>query len=119
MTSHLRLCLSIKIVGFATDLLIHKSNKRKTLLIPTPISTLNMTGSNSNESGVTGAAKFVTSTLGNTVGGLTGTVGNVVGAAGRGLGETVTGATGSAGKDVGKALGDVSIGNPRCSSNEG
>lgn len=41
------------------------------------------------ESGVTGAAKFVTSTLGNTVGGVTNTVGGVVGAAGRGVAETV------------------------------
>lgn len=45
------------------------------------------------ESGLTGAAKTGTSTLGNTVGGLTNTVGGIVGGAGRGLGETVSGAT--------------------------
>lgn len=66
-----------------------------------------MNFSNNNDSGVTGAAKFTTSTVGNTVGGLLGTAGNIVGVAGRGLDDTVTGATGSAGKPVGKALADV------------
>ncbi|KAL8644256.1 MAG: hypothetical protein Q9210_007343, partial [Variospora velana] len=64
--------------------------------------------SNENK-GATGAAKFVTSTIGNTIGGLGATVGGVVGAGGRGLGQTVTGATGSAGKPVGDAL--ESLGN--------
>lgn len=41
------------------------------------------------ESGVTSGVKFVTSTVGNTVGGVTNTVGGVVGALGRGVGETV------------------------------
>ena len=40
------------------------------------------------ESGVTSGVKFVTSTIGNTVGGVTNTVGGVVGALGRGIGET-------------------------------
>ncbi|SPO07350.1 uncharacterized protein DNG_10044 [Cephalotrichum gorgonifer] len=60
--------------------------------------------------GVTGAAKFVTSTAGNVVGGVSRTVGNVAGAAGRGLGDTVTSATGSAGKPVGDAIGSVGTG---------
>ncbi|RAK94020.1 hypothetical protein BO79DRAFT_249243 [Aspergillus costaricaensis CBS 115574] len=62
------------------------------------------------DSGVTGAAKFVTSTLGNAVGGVSRTVGGVTGAAGRGIGDTITGATGSAGKPVGDALGSVGSG---------
>ncbi|GLA02915.1 hypothetical protein AnigIFM60653_002486 [Aspergillus niger] len=64
----------------------------------------------SQDSGVTGAAKFVTSTLGNAVGGVSRTVGGVTGAAGRGVGDTITGATGSAGKPVGDALGSVGSG---------
>ncbi|KAH7040934.1 uncharacterized protein B0I36DRAFT_311778 [Microdochium trichocladiopsis] len=59
---------------------------------------------NSQNQGVTGAAKFVTSTLGNAVGGVGRTVGNVTGAAGRGVGETITSTTGSAGKPVGDAI---------------
>lgn len=62
------------------------------------------------ESGVTTGVKFVTSTLGNTVGGLTNTVGGIVGAGGRGLGETVEGATGSAGKSLGRSIADVATG---------
>ncbi|KAI4282785.1 MAG: hypothetical protein L6R38_002673 [Xanthoria sp. 2 TBL-2021] len=62
-----------------------------------------------NDKGATGAAKFVTSTVGNTVGGLGRTVGGVVGAGGRGLGQTITGATGGAGKPVGEAI--ESLGN--------
>ncbi|KAL8780788.1 MAG: hypothetical protein Q9194_000721 [Teloschistes cf. exilis] len=62
-----------------------------------------------DDKGATGAAKFVTSTVGNTVGGLGKTVGGVVGAGGRGLGQTVTAATGSAGKPVGEAI--ESLGN--------
>ncbi|KAL8938741.1 MAG: hypothetical protein Q9216_003728 [Gyalolechia sp. 2 TL-2023] len=64
----------------------------------------------SNDKGVTGAAKFATSTLGNTVGGLGRTVGGVVGAGGRGLGQTVTAATGSSGKPVGDALENLGNG---------
>lgn len=56
---------------------------------------------NDNEEGATGAAKFLTSTLGNTLGGVTRTVGNVTGAATRGIGDTVTAATGEAGKPIG------------------
>ncbi|KAJ9609473.1 hypothetical protein H2200_005800 [Cladophialophora chaetospira] len=64
----------------------------------------------SSDEGATGAAKFVTSTVGNTVGGLARTVGGVTGALGRGLGDTITGATGSAGKPVGDALGNTLTG---------
>lgn len=64
----------------------------------------------SSDYGATGAAKFVTSTLGNTVGGVARTVGGVTGAAGRGLGDTITGATGSLGKPVGDALANATTG---------
>lgn len=80
------------------------------------------------ESGVTSGVKFVTSTVGNTVGGVTNTLGGVVGALGRGVGETVNeialttlkyvltlnaltqleGATGSAGRPVARGVADVS-----------
>ncbi|KAI1268042.1 hypothetical protein F5Y18DRAFT_424357 [Xylariaceae sp. FL1019] len=59
---------------------------------------------NSQDKGVTGGAKFVTSTLGNAVGGVGRTLGNVTGAAGRGIGDTITSTTGSAGKPVGDAI---------------
>ncbi|KAI8631278.1 hypothetical protein F5Y19DRAFT_473684 [Xylariaceae sp. FL1651] len=59
---------------------------------------------NNNDKGVTGAAKFVTSTVGNAVGGVGRTAGNITGAAGRGVGDTITSATGSAGKPVGDAF---------------
>lgn len=72
---------------------------------PTP--TMNNKDKNT---GVTGAGKMVTSTLGNTVGGLTNTVGGVVGAASRGLGETVTGATGGFGRPLGDGLANVGTG---------
>ncbi|KAI0129622.1 hypothetical protein BJ170DRAFT_681115 [Xylariales sp. AK1849] len=65
---------------------------------------------NSQNQGATGAAKFVTSSVGNVVGGISRTVGNVTGAAGRGVGDTITGATGSAGKPVGDALGSLGTG---------
>ncbi|CAI4212374.1 unnamed protein product [Parascedosporium putredinis] len=71
------------------------------------------TSTNTNDpqnKGVTGAAKFVTSTVGNTVGGVVRTVGDVTGAAGRGVGDTVTNVTGSAGKPVGDALGSLGNG---------
>lgn len=58
----------------------------------------------------TGAAKWVTSALGNTVGGVTRTVGGVTGAAGRGIGDTINNATGDTGKPVGDAFGKVSSG---------
>lgn len=73
------------------------------------MSPLDTTTSSSSDKGATGAAKFVTSTVGNTLGGVGATVGGVVGAGGRGLGQTITGATGSAGKPVGDAL--ESLGN--------
>ena len=60
-------------------------------------------------SGASGAATAVTSTLGNLVGGLSNTAGGIVGATGRGLGQTVTGVTGNTGKPVGDAL--QSLGN--------
>ena len=56
------------------------------------------------DSGVTGAAKFVTSTGGSLVGGLVGTLGGVTGAAARGVGSTLNATTGSLGKPVGDAL---------------
>jgi len=59
------------------------------------------------ESGVTSGVKFVTSTVGNTVGGVTNTLGGVVGALGRGVGETVEGATGSAGRPVARGIADA------------
>ncbi|KAI1174374.1 hypothetical protein F4777DRAFT_554309 [Nemania sp. FL0916] len=65
---------------------------------------------NNNDQGVTGAAKFVTSTLGNAVGGVGRTVGNVTGAAGRGIGDTITSSTGSAGRPVGDAISSVGTG---------
>ncbi|KAK5082334.1 hypothetical protein LTR05_007480 [Lithohypha guttulata] len=71
---------------------------------------IDTTMTNSQDNGVTGAAKFVTSTLGNTVGGLSRTVGGVTGAATRGIGDTITGATGSMGKPVGDALANAGTG---------
>jgi phage-related protein len=62
------------------------------------------------DSGATAGVRFVTSTIGNTVGGLTNLVGGVVGAASRGLGETIEGATGSAGKAVGRSIADAGTG---------
>lgn len=59
------------------------------------------------ESGVTSGVKFITSTIGNTVGGVTNTVGGVVGALGRGVGETLEGATGSAGRPVARGIADA------------
>lgn len=64
---------------------------------------------NNKNSGVSGAATAVTSTVGNGVGGLSRTIGGIVGATGRGLGDTVTGVTGQYGKPVGDAL--TSLGN--------
>ncbi|KAH6681045.1 hypothetical protein F5X68DRAFT_234164 [Plectosphaerella plurivora] len=62
------------------------------------------------DNGATGAVKFVTSALGNTVGGVSRTVGNVTGAATRGIGDTISGATGSAGRPVGDGLGNIGTG---------
>ncbi|KAK2073437.1 hypothetical protein P8C59_007722 [Phyllachora maydis] len=70
----------------------------------------NKTTGHDAHSGVTAAAQTVTSTLGNTLGGLTNTVGGVVGAAGRGVGETVNGATGGAGRPLGDGIGHVASG---------
>ncbi|CAI7638148.1 unnamed protein product [Penicillium pancosmium] len=64
----------------------------------------------SQDQGATGAAKWVTSTLGNTVGGVTRTVGGVTGAATRGVGDTINSATGSAGRPVGDAIGNAGTG---------
>lgn len=64
----------------------------------------------SQDKGVTGAAKWATSTVGNVAGGVGRTVGNVAGAAGRGVGDTVTSVTGEAGKPVGDAIGSVGTG---------
>jgi hypothetical protein len=62
------------------------------------------------DSGATAGVRFVTSTIGNTIGGLTNLVGGVVGAASRGLGETIEGATGSAGRAVGRGIADAGTG---------
>lgn len=62
------------------------------------------------DSGITGAAKFVTSTVGNAAGGLGRTAGNVTGAATKGVGDTITSATGSAGKPIGDAITNVGAG---------
>jgi hypothetical protein len=64
----------------------------------------------SSDHGATGAAKFVTSTVGDTVGGVARTVGGVTGAAGRGVGQTVTAATGSLGKPIGDGLANTTSG---------
>ncbi|TEA16757.1 hypothetical protein C8034_v000922 [Colletotrichum sidae] len=64
-------------------------------------------GNNDQNNGVTGAAKFVTSTLGNTVGGVTRTIGNVTGAATKGVGDTITSAGGSTGRPVGDGISNV------------
>ncbi|KAI9708905.1 MAG: hypothetical protein M1820_003599, partial [Bogoriella megaspora] len=69
-----------------------------------------MTLTNDKNSGVSGAAGFVGSTLGNTVGSVTRTVGNVTGTATRGVGDVVTSATGQYGKPVGDAVGSIGTG---------
>ena len=69
-----------------------------------------LSSSSSSSSGATAGVKFVTSTVGNTVSGLTNTVGGIVGAGGRGLAETVEGATGSAGKPVARPITEVATG---------
>lgn len=76
----------------------------------TKINQTAMPTESNQDKGVTGAAKFLTSTLGNTVGGVTRTVGGVAGTAGRGIGDTITSATGSAGEPIGNALGSASSG---------
>ncbi|KAH9907531.1 hypothetical protein F4778DRAFT_777957 [Xylariomycetidae sp. FL2044] len=65
---------------------------------------------NNDNKGVTGAAKFVTSSVGNAVGGIGRTVGNVTGAAGRGVGDTISNSTGSAGKPIGDAISNIGTG---------
>ncbi|KAF6818132.1 hypothetical protein CSOJ01_02013 [Colletotrichum sojae] len=77
----------------------HYNSNKKSFRMPV--------GNNDQNNGVTGAAKFVTSTLGNTVGGVTRTVGNVTGAATKGVGDTITSASGSAGRPVGDGLGNL------------
>ncbi|KAI3557691.1 hypothetical protein CABS03_10617 [Colletotrichum abscissum] len=67
-------------------------------------------GNSDQNAGVTGGAKFVTSALGNTVGGVTRTVGNVTGAATQGVGDTITSATGSAGRPVGDGIANLGQG---------
>ncbi|TLS20218.1 uncharacterized protein PpBr36_11507, partial [Pyricularia pennisetigena] len=59
------------------------------------------------DSGATGVAKTGTTTLGNTLSGLTNTVGGVVGGASRGVGETVSGVTGGLGKPLGDGVANV------------
>jgi hypothetical protein len=69
-----------------------------------------MNNNKQQDQGVTGAAKFVTSTLGNAVGGVGRTAGNVTGAASRGIGDTINNSTGSAGKPVGDAINSLGTG---------
>ncbi|KAI4143191.1 MAG: hypothetical protein L6R39_004669 [Caloplaca ligustica] len=102
-------CFADDNVGYVNYISIHlstnplqKQTKPTNPLISFP--TMSPLDSDTNDKGATGAAKFVTSTVGNTVGGLGKTVGGIVGAGGIGLGQTVTGATGSAGKPIGDAL---------------
>ena len=52
----------------------------------------------------------MTSTVGNTVGGVAKTLGGVVGAGGRGIGETITGVTGRAGKPIGDGISSLATG---------
>ncbi|KAI9742045.1 MAG: hypothetical protein M1834_000435 [Cirrosporium novae-zelandiae] len=63
-----------------------------------------------SDSGLSKGALFVTSTIGNTVGGVSKTVGGILGAGGRGLGETITGVTGSAGKPIGDGIASAATG---------
>jgi hypothetical protein len=62
------------------------------------------------QSGILSAGKTVTSTLGNTLGGVTNTAGGVVGSAGKGIGETVNSATGDTGKPLGDTISNVGSG---------
>ncbi|KAI9171145.1 hypothetical protein HJFPF1_00625 [Paramyrothecium foliicola] len=66
--------------------------------------------SNTASDQVTGAANFLTSALGNTLGGVTRTVGDVTGAATRGVGDTITNVTGDAGRPLGDGLGNLGSG---------
>lgn len=68
----------------------------------------NATAMSSSNSGVSGAAKFVSSTVTHTVAGVGDTIGGIVGAGARGVGETIEGATGGVGKPV--ANGIVAVG---------
>ncbi|KAK4231461.1 hypothetical protein QBC38DRAFT_223186 [Podospora fimiseda] len=58
----------------------------------------------------TGLGKTVTSTLGNTLGGLTDTLGDTVGSAGSGLGNTINSATGQTGVPVGDMITNLTGG---------
>jgi len=62
------------------------------------------------QSGILGAGKTVTSTLGNTLGGVTNTAGGVVGSAGKGVGETVNSAAGNTGKPLGDTISSLGSG---------
>ncbi|CAK4034059.1 Hypothetical predicted protein [Lecanosticta acicola] len=64
-------------------------------------------GENKN-SGAEGAAKGVTSTVGNAAGGVSRTLGGIVGAAGRGVGDTINSTTGT--KQAGDGLKSVTDG---------
>lgn len=50
---------------------------------------------NNQDKGAEGAAKSVTSTVGNLAGGLSKTAGGIVGTAGRGIGQTINDTTGT------------------------
>jgi hypothetical protein len=70
----------------ATSNIGHPETNKRLDQAPRPIVNMPI---GQQESGVTSGVKFVTSTVGNTVGGVTNTLGGVVGALGRGIGETV------------------------------
>jgi hypothetical protein len=90
--------------------LFYQATSNQSLKTQLPYYTMTDKTEKKQESGITGAGKVVTSTLGNTVGGLANTVGGVVGAASRGLGETVTSATGGLGKPVGEGVANIGTG---------
>jgi hypothetical protein len=84
---------------------IDHNNQTKRPFVPLSVSTKS-THSNVNDK----RDEVVTSTLGNTAGGLAHTVGGVVGAASRGVGETVTAATGGLGKPLGDGVANIGTG---------
>ena len=90
--------------------IIRKSSLRLQYNGHSSVSTIMPTLPCDKPSGLTEGARFVTSTVGNIVGGLGRTVGGIVGAGGRGLGYTISNATGSAGQPVGDSVSSVGTG---------
>ncbi|KAK3330705.1 hypothetical protein B0H66DRAFT_544671 [Apodospora peruviana] len=89
-----------------------QTTKRRTTAQSRMSGLLNMSDDKTKDtqSGASGAAKTVTSTLGNTVGGVTNTAGGILGAAGRGIGDTVNSVTGEAGRPVGDGISNIGSG---------